>query len=401
MPHFMVDDQLFANTKAKRLVDLAEHGDLRGMAAGFLWTLSGSQTQASGTNGAISRRDVLRLVLDAELAHELPDLLVSVGLWHGEGHQCRVCPQPSERMPGAAWVFHDFFQMGYDTAAQVKEGRAKRRELKDAALTNAVWARDCLDPSKPWIAACRYCGKTVNRKDTRSPDDRPTLDHVDPALAAGIRNLVVACRACNQMKGRRTPAQAGMRLLPPPRSSNDDPTSQIAVSRPVGPAETPQSSEQASDSVSRPPGPAEARTDRETTSRTTPGTTSGTSEVTTVVGRPCAGARAGSGLGKGSGEGDQQGEAREPRPSQPSSRSRRRRRGRGRAASPQGPPPRTEDPVWDAGDAVVPEGPGRFGSPFHRWSGPPSEVDAESRCPEHGCNEPCQRCLREVERGER
>ena len=55
--------------------------------------------------------------------------------------------------------------------------------------------------------ACRYCRSTVDL----------TIDHVVPrALLGGDTedNLVVACRACNARKGKKTPEQAGMVLLP-------------------------------------------------------------------------------------------------------------------------------------------------------------------------------------------
>ena len=55
--------------------------------------------------------------------------------------------------------------------------------------------------------ACRYC---------RSPEDLQ-IDHVIPRSQGGRDtedNLVVACAQCNGRKGKRTPEQAGMPLLP-------------------------------------------------------------------------------------------------------------------------------------------------------------------------------------------
>ena len=54
---------------------------------------------------------------------------------------------------------------------------------------------------------CRYCG---SRR-------RLTIDHVFPECRGGrdtLNNLVTACKSCNSAKGPRTPAEAGMRLLP-------------------------------------------------------------------------------------------------------------------------------------------------------------------------------------------
>lgn len=59
---------------------------------------------------------------------------------------------------------------------------------------------------------CQYCGKVVGRSEV-------TFDHVIPRRAGGKsswQNLVLACRPCNQTKGGRTPAQAGLRLRQTP-----------------------------------------------------------------------------------------------------------------------------------------------------------------------------------------
>ena len=58
-------------------------------------------------------------------------------------------------------------------------------------------------------ARCQYCGARVAR-------DAFTYDHVVPRALGGRtcwENVVVACVSCNQRKGGRTPAQAGMHLL--------------------------------------------------------------------------------------------------------------------------------------------------------------------------------------------
>ncbi len=58
---------------------------------------------------------------------------------------------------------------------------------------------------------CQYCGKS---------NVELTLDHVIPKSRGGRTswdNLVAACLRCNAKKGNRTPEEAGMRLLKPPR----------------------------------------------------------------------------------------------------------------------------------------------------------------------------------------
>ncbi|MCD6288856.1 MAG: HNH endonuclease [Anaerolineae bacterium] len=60
---------------------------------------------------------------------------------------------------------------------------------------------------------CQYCGAQPGKAEL-------TLDHVIPRSQGGEtswENVVTACRACNQRKGNRTPAQAGMKLLHKPR----------------------------------------------------------------------------------------------------------------------------------------------------------------------------------------
>lgn len=58
---------------------------------------------------------------------------------------------------------------------------------------------------------CQYCGKRTQPL---------TIDHVIPRHYGGKdtwENLVVACQACNHRKANRTPEQAGMQLIRPPK----------------------------------------------------------------------------------------------------------------------------------------------------------------------------------------
>ena len=60
---------------------------------------------------------------------------------------------------------------------------------------------------------CQYCSRTL-------PSAELTLDHVIPRSRAGEtawENLVACCHACNNRKGSRTPEEAEMRLVRPPR----------------------------------------------------------------------------------------------------------------------------------------------------------------------------------------
>lgn len=60
---------------------------------------------------------------------------------------------------------------------------------------------------------CQYCGIRFPRSDLN-------IDHVVPRSQGGLstwENVVCSCHACNRQKGGRTPAQARMALLRPPR----------------------------------------------------------------------------------------------------------------------------------------------------------------------------------------
>ncbi len=60
---------------------------------------------------------------------------------------------------------------------------------------------------------CQYCGRVFPRSELN-------LDHVIPRSQGGRstwENVVCSCQSCNRKKGGRTPEQAGMRLLRPPR----------------------------------------------------------------------------------------------------------------------------------------------------------------------------------------
>lgn len=60
---------------------------------------------------------------------------------------------------------------------------------------------------------CQYCGKKFRRPDL-------TVDHILPKSkggSSGWMNITTACKPCNWKKADRTPSEAGMKLLNPPR----------------------------------------------------------------------------------------------------------------------------------------------------------------------------------------
>ncbi len=72
---------------------------------------------------------------------------------------------------------------------------------------------------------CQYCGSQPSKSQL-------TLDHVTPIVQGGRKcweNIVTACKPCNQKKGGKTPAQAGMHLRGKPGRPNWLPTSILQV----------------------------------------------------------------------------------------------------------------------------------------------------------------------------
>lgn len=153
----------------------------------------GAVVEAIGTPAALKR--LTRAVFDRRpMLHR-----------RGEGADC-TCLKGRPWPAGADYLVHDYLDRN-PSREENDVRRAKLRELKDPVLKAAVRARDG--------DRCRYCGEPVNWSDHRSGRGG-TYDHVDPDLANGQANLVVACRADNARKKDRTPEQAGLRLLPIP-----------------------------------------------------------------------------------------------------------------------------------------------------------------------------------------
>ncbi|MBU0638003.1 MAG: HNH endonuclease [Planctomycetes bacterium] len=73
---------------------------------------------------------------------------------------------------------------------------------------------------------CQYCGR-------RFATSELSLDHVIPRSQGGSNsweNIVCACLRCNVKKGGRTPEQANLRLITPPRQPRRSPVLTIKLS---------------------------------------------------------------------------------------------------------------------------------------------------------------------------
>jgi len=87
----------------------------------------------------------------------------------------------------------------------LKYVKQRRRPQHIKFCRENIYARD--------NCTCQYCGK-------RYHTDQLTFDHVIPVVKSGDRtweNIVTCCIHCNHRKGGRTPTEAGMRLIRPPR----------------------------------------------------------------------------------------------------------------------------------------------------------------------------------------
>lgn len=392
MAFFMVDDQLPQKGKIKSLTaPVLLTGDITGLAAIGMWTLAGAATQAAGTDGLVHLADLVSAVPDRMIAEQLAHHLVDAGLLHAPGHDCPRC----DPVPEYSWRFHDWWDMRYKRAADLKVAQAKSKENKRPEIVNAVWLRDCVDPGAPvrtMTAHCRYCGTLTKRSDHST--NGPQLDHVDPRIAAGVRNLVVACGPCNRTKGSRTPQDAGMTLRPAPTRPGMAATDAETTVSPVAPAlaaaVSPVNAPVAETPAEQPYTPADheptgvplAQSQQKASPESPPaGATRGRGR------ERASGSGSGSGLGSGEGSGSAQ-----PAPRRP------RRRGRGGRPRADQTVARQPDP-HDAGPAPLAWPAPSGASPWKGWTGPASSVADENRCPIHTDRHvPCPRCARD--RGE-
>ncbi|MEV6879138.1 HNH endonuclease [Amycolatopsis sp. NPDC051128] len=210
MPWARLDDRLQMSVKIRGLADDGVTGDrkkdqINGALGHFIQLLT--WVAGAGTDGfvtadvadlfgtAATTRRLLRARFGRQpLLHQLDE--------HGKPPKC-PCLDGREWKPDFEFLIHDYLDRN-PAKAEVDVKRAKDRELRNSALKAAVRLRD--------RDTCRYCGVFCPFSD-RVSDDGLTYDHVDPEIAGGMGNLVIACRGCNRKKGKRTPFQAGMVLL--------------------------------------------------------------------------------------------------------------------------------------------------------------------------------------------
>lgn len=183
------------------------------------------------TNGWVPRRIALNLISNGA-RKALAEPINGATLLHTDGQWC-ACMGPlvesiedtpddwTDYRAGRLYYVHGYLADN-PTSEELSLKRAKERELRSRELRDEVRARD--------RSMCRYCGKTLAAGADRRSADSATLDHVDPYRAIGSSNIVLACRACNAQKMNRTPAEAGMTLMPEPVTPiTDEPTNQPPI----------------------------------------------------------------------------------------------------------------------------------------------------------------------------
>jgi 5-methylcytosine-specific restriction endonuclease McrA len=171
-----------------------------GNAAVGAWARMLSWSGRYATDGLIPAGVARGYATRAELARLRVPGPSGAPMLHGPGDECR-CLVTGPVTPAGWYALHDFDQYN-ERGAELRLRRARKQELRDPALRLAVRDRD--------RDHCRYCGVLCTLTGPR----RLVLDHVEPGRVEGAANLVVACHACNSAKGNRTPAEAGMELLP-------------------------------------------------------------------------------------------------------------------------------------------------------------------------------------------
>ena len=186
MAWFNVDDSFYDHPKVWDAPDCAVS----------LWARAGSWSSRNLTDGFVPSGMPARFCGDPETAVRE---LVDRGLW--------------QRTKGG-YLFHDWtdWNSSKEAVKAKRTANARRQALfRDPVLKQAVRERD--------QDMCRYCGALVRWGGGRSPQ-AGTYDHIDPAGENTYDNLVVSCLSCNSRKGGRTPFEAGMKVLDPPKPRN-------------------------------------------------------------------------------------------------------------------------------------------------------------------------------------
>jgi 5-methylcytosine-specific restriction endonuclease McrA len=135
----------------------------------------------------------------------LPDYICA-GLVHEAPALCPACSDRFEVADGCV-VVHDFLREQRSGRSSDQDDLEAGAETVTGAQRTKLWRlRRAVFERDNWT--CRYCGRGDYERDWL------VAEHVVPSGPTTLDNLVTACRGCNKRKGPRTPADAGMVLLP-------------------------------------------------------------------------------------------------------------------------------------------------------------------------------------------
>lgn len=215
MPYFLLSDTFGDDPRWMVLADgKATHADLLAAYCAKIYSKSAHHTH----DGYVTRYDALQACRGKKvmLAQLCASVLGMPPMLHRKGDTCpeRNCIDDSpEWIEGFEYRVCSFSKRN-PTKSERDRNAGQNAELKDYPLRRRIYARDG--------GCCRYCrsGPMLTKGMGRAIDRRRALqfDHVDPDRTRGRDelNLVTACARCNEQKGRRTPAEADMVLLPIP-----------------------------------------------------------------------------------------------------------------------------------------------------------------------------------------
>lgn len=209
------------------------------VAARWLYVCSIAYSSGFGLYGILDKGQLRAL----GATPRTKEALIVAGLWEDAG---------DGRIEIHDWAEHNEQRDG--RVAESRRIERRRKDLlRDAPLRDLVRKRD--------QNRCRFCGKLVDWRDRKSPDSG-TYDWIDPAGGNEPENVIVSCRGCERVKGRRTPSEADMTIMPAPldlaRSSpmdqigsDPEPAPDLAESDPASRASARRPREMTSDRVTR------------------------------------------------------------------------------------------------------------------------------------------------------
>lgn len=208
MPYYLLDDQ-FADDPVWDALGDGKQAVTDAVQLAF--AKLASEVSRFKSDGYVTDKQALKQCRKPDVVERLTrTVLGRPPLLHRPGDDCKCLPDTWQE--GYAYRIHEFLRRN-PSKREYERNQGQKADLRDAPLKAMVYDRDG--------GSCRYCRSgPLSPKAGKSKDRRKVLvyDHLDPDQRAGADgdNFVVSCDACNTHKGRRTPYEADMLLLPVP-----------------------------------------------------------------------------------------------------------------------------------------------------------------------------------------